>query len=324
MEILTEEFEDFAREWDNGLPYVVARTSGSTGVPKEVRLLKSDMLLSATATVSFFGIDASSVLFCPLSARYIAGKMMMVRSRIAGCSLIAVPPSAHPSEWVCPALPDRIDLMCVVPSQVEELMSDKLISRRLRNLIVGGAPLAPQLERRLADAQWRSYVTYGMTETCSHVALRRVGELLYRALPGIRFSTDERGCLVIDAEGFGFGRLVTNDVVELQGNSSFVWLGRADFAINSGGVKFHPEQLEKLLEGEVNAPFFFRAMPHPRWGEAVEMVVERSAHTPSEASLLDSCRRLLPPYAVPSAVTFVDSLPYNSNGKLCRKKRNLK
>lgn len=319
MEILTEEFAQFAREWENGLPYVVAHTSGSTGVPKEARLLKSDMILSAKATAEFFRLTPESTLLCPLSARYIAGKMMLVRSRLKGCSLITLPPSAHPLDASCPPLAGPLALMCAVPSQVESLLDNQRVNGVLQNLIVGGAPLQPSLERRLALAPWASYVTYGMTETCSHVALRRVGEPYYKALPGITFSTDSRNCLIINAPEFSFKTLVTNDVVDIQDDSTFRWLGRADFTINSGGVKLHPEELEKLLENQVNVPFFFRAMPHPRWGEAVEMVVECSASTPSEASLSEICRRFLPKYAIPSAITFVDRLPYNSNGKLCRK-----
>lgn len=319
MEILTEEFADFAREWENPLPYICAHTSGSTGAPKEVRLLKSDMLRSAEATCRFFRLDSGSTLFCPLAARYIAGKMMLVRSRVAGCSLITVAPSAHPLGGARRPLPGVLDMVCVVPAQVESLLSEGTGEARLRSLIVGGAPLSAELERRLAQAPWQSYVTYGMTETCSHVALRRVGEDLYHALLGISFSTDDRGCLIIDAPAFSYKQLTTNDVVELQDDSSFRWLGRADYTINSGGVKLHPEQLERLIDKELAVPFFFRAMPHPRWGEAVEMVVERGEATPSETELYDLCRRLLPKYAVPSAITFVDSLPYNANGKLCRK-----
>ena len=244
---------------------------------------------------------------------------MLVRSRVAGCSLITVAPSAHPFGGGRRPLPGVLDMVCVVPAQVESLLSEGTGEARLRSLIVGGAPLSAELERRLAQAPWQSYVTYGMTETCSHVALRRVGEDLYHALPGISFSTDDRGCLIIDAPAFSYKRLTTNDVVELQDDSSFRWLGRADYTINSGGVKLHPEQLERLIDKELAVPFFFRAMPHPRWGEAVEVVVERGEATPSETELYDLCRRLLPKYAVPSAITFVDSLPYNANGKLCRK-----
>jgi O-succinylbenzoic acid--coA ligase len=316
--VLTGEFEAFSREWADSEPYVTAHTSGSTGTPKEVRLAKADMLQSARSTVDFFGLGADSSLVCPLSAGYIAGKMMLVRAEVCGGRLVTIAPSNRPFDALQPC-PERIDLMCVVPSQVENLLESPVAASSLVNLIVGGAPLSPELERRLASAPWRSYATYGMTETCSHVALRRIGETEYHALPGISFTTDASECLAVHTEAFGFGSLQTRDVVRVLSSTSFEWLGRADFVINSGGVKLHPELLERQLAPFLDCRFFICGTPHPKWGEAVHLVIEGTPEKLPEENVIEVCRRVLPRYAAPYRISYVDALPLTCGGKLDRR-----
>lgn len=304
----------FYREWDSADDFVRAHTSGSTGEPKPVRLLKADMLVSARATNGFFGLGPDSVLALPLSLDYIAGKMMAVRARMAGCSLLCLPVSNEVT------LTGPVDLLAVVPSQVPSLLRERGGARYARNLLVGGAALPVTTERRLLDAGVRAFVGYGMTETCSHVALRRVGSDLYEAMPGIRFESDPRGCLAIVSENFSWRRLVTNDVVSFEGPRAFRWLGRADNVINSGGIKIHPE----LLEAEINslvpgmAPFYVVGEPDYRWGECAVMVAERGATEPDLRvlkSLLADSRHC------PKRVVYVDTLPRTPGGNKIRRLR---
>lgn len=319
----TEQWRGFVNEWNNDEDYVTAHTSGSTGVPKEIRLLKSDMMSSACATNRRFGITRDSRLLCPLSPDYIAGKMMMVRAIAADCELIVERPSNNPLKHDY----GIIDLMAVVPSQCAALLCNEMAVSSLKNLIIGGAPLPVGLEKELVKMPWHSYATYGMTETCSHVALRELGTAVYDAMPGILFSQDERDCLVIESDLLSFKRLVTNDVVDLIDCRTFRWLGRYDNVINSGGVKFHPEQLEKLLEGKFPFPFFFMGVPHEKWGQSVAMVIEApensdAASVRTEAAAI--CRAFLPRYAFPAKINVVDALPRTANGKLQRKEGMLK
>ena len=64
---------DFINEWESDRNYIVAHTSGSTGEPKEIHLLKSDMRVSAKATNKRFKLDKRSTIGAPLSIDYIAG-----------------------------------------------------------------------------------------------------------------------------------------------------------------------------------------------------------------------------------------------------------
>lgn len=315
--MMTPEAQTFLNEWRNSANFVSAHTSGSTGAPKLIKLLKRDMEVSAQATNSFFGITSSSHLLLPLSPDYIAGKMMIVRAEIAGCHLTVETPSNSPfkSDY------GNIDLMAVVPSQCEALIENPIALHRIRHLIIGGAALSPSLEAALMHTPWKVYATYGMTETCSHVALRRLGESRYTALPGITFSTDSRGCLVIHAPAYSFQQLITNDIVRLLNATEFEWLGRFDNVINSGGIKLYPEQLEQILLTHVDRPLLVRKTHHPRWGETPEVVVELSPSDSAEsleAFINNICNEHLPKEARHAVIKTVAILPRTPNGKLRR------
>ncbi len=305
----------FLQEWrDHSVPYVIACTSGSTGAPKRIELLKTDMLASASATCRYFGLGKESRLLLPLSVGYIAGKMMVVRADVAGAELIVENPSNAP--LLCDY--GVVDLIAVVPSQLPSLIDNPLFGR-IRNVIVGGAPVSPAMEARLHGLPARIFATYGMTETCSHVALRDIsrGDDCYQALPGIRFSTDDRGCLVIDAPAFSFRRLVTNDVVMLRDDISFRWLGRADNVVNSGGVKLHPELIERKISHVVYMPFYLVGRPSERWGEELVMCVEGDGTGIDAVAACISV--LLDRFEMPKKIMAVRQFERTASGKVIRR-----
>ncbi len=305
----------FLREWFNGRDYVTARTSGSTGAPKEIRLSKADMKASARATCRFFGLDHRSRLLSPLSCDYIAGKMMVVRALICGGELWVETPSNRPLSGDYGPL----DLAAVVPSQVPHLLENPRKLAGVRNLLVGGGVLAGPVRRRLAATSTAAFLSYGMTETCSHVALCPVscGEGIYRTLEGITVSADERGCLVIDAPDFSFGRLVTNDLVRVLDECHFKWLGRVDNVINSGGVKLFPEEIEAALADLLPMPFYLKGTPDEKWGERVTLCIE-SAEEIDTAALLTAIRERLEPRQVPKEIVVVREFTRTSTGKVLR------
>ena len=303
--------EDFLKEWRSGATTVEAHTSGSTGDPKIIRLLKSDMIASAEATNAFFGIDHDSTLVLPLSVDYIAGKMMAVRSEVAGCRLVEMPVSNHV------VVEEPADLMSVVPTQLDSLFQQANAPSLIRNLLIGGAPLSAGYEKLLVEKGYNAWLGYGMTETCSHVAIRRVGEAdVFRAMPGISFSCDDRGCLVIHSARFSWKTITTNDVVDLQSPESFRWLGRYDNVVNSGGVKLHPELLEKSIRSLFRElpPFYLAGEPDPRLGQRLVMVMEN----PPEGILEKIRARLSDGKTAPKRLVAVEALPRTANGKVKR------
>ena len=306
----------FLNEWFDEKDYVIAHTSGSTGTPKEIRLLKSDMRRSAEATCRFFGITGKSTLVLPLSTDYIAGKMMVVRSIVSGAALLDEKPSSQPLSAIYP----EVDLTAVVPSQVEGLLSSP---NRIRNVIVGGGQLSDVLEQRLSLSDIHAYATYGMTETCSHVALRDISlrEPYFTALEGISFSTDSRGCLVIDAPGFSFGRIVTNDVVDIIDSRRFRWIGRADNVINSGGVKLHPEIIERILSPFIPYPFYIAGRRSDRWGQEAVLYVEvpnTDIDSFDKRYIIEKARSVLDRFCVPKEVICVEEFSRTDSGKIKR------
>lgn len=305
--------EEFMREWQSDCPYIISHTSGSTGAPKEILLLKDDMRVSARATNLRFGITQNSVLACPLSVDYIAGKMMHIRAAEAGCPIISLPVSNR-LEIDC-----DIDLLAIVPSQVESLLTRENASEKIKNVIIGGAPLSDDLAARLCHSGINAYATYGMTETCSHVALAKItgSENIFEAMPGISFHTDDRGCLVINAPQFSFKQLVTNDIVQLISPTEFIWLGRYDNVINSGGIKIFPETLEKEIAKYIDCPFYITSEKDSKWGEVPVIVFE--GDPAQEKEIIDLLRSKLDHRRCPSRSYAVEKLPLTPNGKILRK-----
>lgn len=316
--ILTPEAENFIREWNGPLPYVIARTSGSTGTPKEIRLLKSDMRASARATIKFFGLDSSSRLHLPLSPNYIAGKMQIVRALEAGAVLSVEPPSNRPLAPSIMKDNSRISLLPVVPSQVPAILESGMAGR-IDNLIIGGAPLPETDERRIIDSGIRAFATYGMTETCSHVALRQLGSEYFSALPGFSFSVDNRSCLAIESSTLSFGKLDTNDIVDLISPTSFRWIGRFDNVINSGGLKISPEEIEKKIAPLMpdGVTFYLTSRRSERWGEELVMVTDMQG---PYSELKDRIENATGHLRAPKAVIFDPDIQRTDSKKIIRKK----
>lgn len=313
---LTPEAEEFVREWLSPSPTIHAHTSGTTGEPKPIELLKSDMTASARATLDFFGLGRDSLLLLPLSPDYIAGKMQIVRALTAGCRLMAEAPSRHPFASLRPEDLPASSMIAVVPSQVEGLMRSPMFEA-LGAVIIGGAPLPPDLEAAVVASGVRAYATYGMTETCSHVALRPIGSPHFQALPGFSFGTDPRGCLTITSSTLSFGSLVTNDMVELSGDDRFRWLGRHDNVINSGGVKIHPEEIERLIIPYLPADTaaYVTSRPSATWGDEAVIVTDNPTLTLADLSAPLS---VLPRAMRPKAIVLLPSVPRTESGKIKR------
>lgn len=306
---------DFLRQWHDSSDYIVAHTSGSTGAPKEIRLLKADMRASARATNAYFGISGTSTLALPLSPDYIAGKMMIVRALEARCRLAILPVSNTI------VLDEHVDLISVVPSQTFSLIDQSQLARKIGAVLIGGAAPSPGQLAGLRDAGYRAWVSYGMTETCSHVALRDVSisdDSPYQAVPGVTFSLDDRGCLVVHCSHMSVGTLVTNDVCTLLSSTEFRWRGRADGVIVSGGIKIIPEEIEaRLVPGMGAIPFYIAGRPHGKWGHVPVLVAEA---TEDMRGRIEAAVASAPLSAVerPRTIELHTSLPRTTSGKLRR------
>lgn len=318
-----EELSNFLTEWFDDREYVVGHTSGSTGQPKEILLAKEDMRASARLTNTFLGIGEDAVLLLSLSVEYIAGKMMVVRALEAGAELWVGEVSSHPlrnfpEEW------GRIDLAAMVPLQVEETLKcpdERRKMNLIRHLLIGGAPVLPVLEKRLMEVTTQCYATYGMTETVSHVALKKLNrDAVFCALGNVCFEADDRGCLVIRAPHLQSREFITNDLVRLIDTKHFEWLGRFDHVINSGGIKFFPEVLEQKIASCISGRFFIIGLPDERLGQHIVLAIEGIAPDDSNTNQLrNRLGEVLTPYEMPKEIVYLPRFQQTSSGKVIRK-----
>ncbi|PID76727.1 MAG: o-succinylbenzoate--CoA ligase [Deltaproteobacteria bacterium] len=317
--------------WDNS-DYIEQQTSGSTGKPKLIRLQKKAMLASAERTCRFFGLDQKSRAVLCLSSNYIAGKMMIIRAIRAQSELIAVAPEGNPYEKI----ETTADFIAMIPLQAEKMLATlssgaAQIGDNVGNVLLGGAAISDELHRKItARDDCNFYIGYGMTETCSHIALRKLGkddDGYYSAMEGVTVTKDRRGCAVIDDSVTKITGLATNDLIEHQpGNPDrFKILGRFDTVINSGGIKFSPEELEKRVACVMNRPFIFSSLPDRQLGQKIIMIVEERDEQPvftsprEKRELIDRLKPLLPKYAAPRDIVPVPALVRTANGKIDRK-----
>ena len=314
-----QELNEFATEWHSPCPTLRVQTSGSTGSPKEMIVEKSRMRASALATCRFLGLHAGQTALLCLPLRYIAGKMLAVRAFECGLRLVPVAPCANPLK----NLHEAPHFAAMTPMQVYECLQQphsRSLLRRIKCLIIGGGAVSKELESILRTFPNGVWSTYGMTETLSHIALRRLSgkeaATAYTALPGVHIATAPDGRLRIDAPAICPTPLTTNDIAEILPDGSFKILGRTDNIICSGGLKFLLEALEEKL-APLPVPFLLTAVPDTRLGQALALIYEGA--DADTALLLRLCRERLARHEQPRHILRAARLPRTETGKPARK-----
>ena len=303
---------DFIIEWLSNSATVTVSTSGSTGKPKQIQLKKPQMVNSALATGSFFNLKAgNSALLC-LPCNFIAGKMMLVRAMVLGLEIDYVEPDSSPLQKVFKAY----NFAAMIPLQAQNSI-EKL--NLIDKLIIGGAPIGHALKSKLQNIKTSIYETYGMTETITHIAVKKIDASYFRTLPGVTIETDKRDCLVINAPKINNEKVVTNDLVKLVSNNEFQWLGRYDSIINSGGVKLIPEQIEQKFARHIDNRFFVFGIPDDKLGEKLVLVVEGNFDMPNLVKQIDKITNLSK-YEKPKTVLTIERFMESANGKVLRSK----
>lgn len=323
--------QSFLQAWFGTADAIVAQTSGSTGTPKAIALSRDQMIASAQLTALHFGFVAGTKTLLNLSTDFIAGKMMVVRALVSGLNLYTAAPTQRP-DLLFPE--QHFAFTPLVPAQLFAMLQANANTEALGTLLLGGSDLNPDLAARIpqlgAQQLWQGF---GMTETVSHLALRQlhpVFEAVYTPLPGTLVESNEAGCLRAWGATTQYRWVQSQDVIALELNGSFRWLGRADHVINSGGHKIHPEQLEaKLLELAVQLPalaplrhqsFYISQQGHPQFG-AVPVLVLEGAET-TENSCLAHWQALLkehlPAHELIRGLRFEARFARTPNGKLLR------
>ena len=303
---------EFAAQLFDLSPTIEVQTSGSTGRPKTWVFPKASLIQSAEATNRYFRLLPTTRALLPLSLAFIAGKMMVARAIVGGYQLEVEAPSAQPI-----ADGEQYDFAPLSPYQFQriwEVAPEKL--RRVSQILIGGgSPNLRSVQMSQLGAT-RVFASFGMAETLSHFAIAPLSESqttpYYQALEGVALRTGENGRLEVSWPGIINGWLETNDVVELHGDC-FTWIGRADFLINSGGVKIHPEPIEQRLAAFIQTPFFLFGVPDPYLGQQVVLFVEGDL----PPILPDSA--WIHPYEKPKKVALIQAFARTPTGKVMRK-----
>ena len=310
-----QDLEAFLQEWHNEDPTVWVHTSGSTGTPKPLQVEKERMMASARLTCSFLGLkEGDSALLC-MPLQYIAGKMVVVRSLVAGLKLMPIAPSGHPLK----DLKETPTFAAMIPMQVYNTLQvpeERARLMEIKHLIIGGGAIDDTLAHELKDFPNHVWSTYGMTETLSHIALRRLNGTdvsdWYTPFEHVRIRLSEEGTLIIYAPNVCPEELKTNDIAEIDKEGNFRILGRKDNTINSGGVKIQIEQVESLLKKYLDTPFLISAKKDAKFGEIVVLLYNKVGN---KDDIRRICESELPIYWVPKAYIAVDELPMTGTGK---------
>ncbi len=311
---------EFIEEFLSDKGYVTVQTSGSTGKPKIIKLSKELLIHSAKATAKFLNLKQNmNVLLC-LSADYIAGKMMVVRAMVNGLNLICVEPDGNPLK----SIDTQIDFAAMIPLQVSNsLKEEEKKLKNIGNLIIGGGRIDPKLHKKIIYFPNKIYATYGMTETATHIALKKLTtknpDEYYQCLPGIRLSENTEHCLIINAAHISNQEIKTKDIVKLFSETAFEILGRKDNIINTGGMKIMPEELEAKISTFIEQNIFITSVDDEDLGEKIVLLIENGK---TNLNLLytiwTQLESNLDKHEIPRKVDFMSSFKYTKSGKIHR------
>lgn len=306
----------FFIDWLDNSSSIEIKTSGTTNGVKTLRVNKSDLMAHAQMSCDFFDLKPQDKIAHVLSNDFIAAKMILVRALTRGLDLWCFKPSKSPLDGVS----EHFDWVSMVPLQLAHSLP---ALSQIKNLLIGGAPMSEDLRNKsivaATEHQCQIFISFGMTETLSHIAVAALKENsspLFKTLPGISISVDSKSCLQIQAD-YLKGVITTSDVVELVGSHSFLWLGRSDYTVNSGGIKLQPELIEREFSASFKELFFFCGIPDPMLGEKLCLVVLAShkemAITQIHSFVFSS------PYYRPKSVLTIPKFCLTNSEKIKRK-----
>lgn len=325
----------FCEQWLLGQTEFSLYTSGSTGKPKHIKLSREQMVTSARLTGQTFNLQAGDKALVCLSTAYIAGMMMLVRGFVLGLDLTVITPRSNPLEIF--SLDTQFDFTALVPLQLQQILNatpgKQVILNGMKAILVGGGAINKKLLAQLQSIAAPIYNTYGMTETVTHVAIKRLNGATasdyFTPLKGVEVAVDKRGCLIIKAAVTNWIWLYTNDLVSLKSDGRFKWLGRIDHVINSGGVKVHIEKVEAALEDVFETfeggvltqrRFFVGAIADSKLGETVVAIIEGSPFKPQlEDKIQTMLLSYLNKYEIPRKFYYISTLLKTPTGKINRK-----
>lgn len=332
---------EFIADWQSPSPTLLVHTSGSTGKPKPMLVEKRRMEASARMTCRFLNLKEGDTALLCMPLQYIAGKMVVVRSLVCRLRLVEVEPCGHPLR----GLKEAPVFAAMVPMQVYNSMAveeECALLRQIKHLIIGGGAVSAEMAAALKTFPNAVWSTYGMTETLSHIALRRLSgpdaSSWYEPFANVSVGTTGEGCLIINAPDVCASTLVTNDIAEIAPDGRhFRIRGRKDNVVCSGGIKMQIEEIEAKLQPVMDVPFIITKRPDAKFGETVVLLAEikhdgidtlegKETLGGKEAlggkeileKIKAACKARLSKYEQPHVFIVLDRLPMTETGKPAR------
>jgi len=328
-------FKKFSKNWQQKILHfantilhndvkINIQTSGSTGLPKKLVFTKNQLMASAKLTGEYFKFSSKKTILLCLSPDHIAGKMMIARAIYWKMKLLCTKQTAN-------SLADlwqNLYFTSLVPYQLEHILNTNPNKLRLiDNILVGGSPIHYNLFNKLKKISTNFYESFGMTETLSHIAIKKLNgenvEKYFTTLPSINIQIDKNDCLITEVPYLN-NPIHTNDIVQIIKKNKFNWLGRKDNLINSGSIKLLPELLEEKIKHLLDIPYFFTSSPDKLLGEKLVLVIEDKGDKIDEAVLFHQLKSHLPKYEVPKQIIKLKKICRTKNGKTKREKTRMK
>ena len=300
------------------------KTSGTTGIPKRLTIVRDDLIASALLTGETFGLqEGDRVLHC-LPSQFIAGKMMLVRAMVLGLDLHIIDPKGSVLERLDPD--ERFRFAAMIPLQLHRAIQEDRdrVEQQFDTILLGGGPVSMALIEDVRELNVKVYQGYGSTETVTHVAMRRLNGPTrsdrYHAIGNCSFYQDDRGCLIVRTPHLSTKQHITNDLADVIDDRTFRWRGRLDNVVLSGGKKIFPEQLEEKTGGVIPYPHFFMGIPHDKLGQAVALVIETEEPDPAAVQeVLDLLSKILHPHEMPRRISATRKILRTRTGKIVRR-----
>jgi len=301
------------------------KTSGSTGTPKQILHKKTAMLHSIGLTKTALELMPNDNALLCLPPDRIGGMMMIARAQTIGMNLICLEPKLNP--LLTNKLDVDIDFAAFTPSQFQAIISHNSSAsqlKRIQKVILGGEPIQLPLREKIKTAHPVVYETFGMTETISHIALKKLNgtnpQQYFTLLEGVTGQKDNRGCLVVKAPSLCEREIATNDIVEFIAPERFEWLGRYDNIINSGGVKINPERIEEELVSQIPFSFLIGSVNDETLGQKLILIVEAEQLDIKQVVPIINAIQTLHKHYRPKAIYKCSSFVKTENGKIDRKR----
>lgn len=331
---------------EGGDPSTLLWTSGTTGQPKGVvgSVAARVGWLGRIATV--YGLSPDDVFLAAMPLTHSAGLSYALAHVYVGAAQILLPRFLGDEVWGL-IRSAGVTQAVVVPSMLRMLLEadDASDLGRLRAVICTGAPMDPELHRRvLARFPGRLYTYYGSTESPQMTLMTPAEQATHypsvgRPFPGVRLrirpaaggasshgdvqAQNPSGMLHywphLPGPFTEDGWLETGDLGTLDPDGYLRVFGRGHQMIISGGLNVFLPEIEEVLRGHpLVQDVVAVGVADPIWDRvaAVLVVLRRPGDAARDENILTTyCRERLAGYKVPKYFKFAREIWRNTGGK---------